>query len=298
MAYKARRDEADFTLNLCNLRVDGPWSTQMLAAIRDHNYRGDRMSSGYYLTDHFGDPAYMISQGTTHWIYAEDFEPILWPYAIKHLLTMYSLEHNLLHLKAAAVAHNGRGALLVGRGRSGKTVLLSRLCQSGFEFVSNTHVLIDDRTILGIPTTMRVRRDKFFTPLIERAGLSPSVKTGEYTVDPFADLGWEGAGSASLDTILLLDFKGPCKKSIQQIERQVLFDYMEHFSLAINVYGLKEDIFEKLGTDPIRFSNEASRMRTAMHALIEEADCYYVSCDAAVDGNVESVRRLLKDPDI
>src|SRR5581483_10734096 len=117
----------DFTLNLCNVKVDGPWPLDQLAARHDRSYRGKKMSAGYYLTDHFGAPAYLLSQGTEYWIYAENFEPILWPYAIKHLLTVYSMEHGMLHLKAAAVAIDGRGALLVGRGGSGKTVLLNCL---------------------------------------------------------------------------------------------------------------------------------------------------------------------------
>ena len=127
--------EADFTLSLCNIGIDGPWPAQTLAAMRDRSYRGKRMSVGYYLTDHFGAPAYLVSRGNRYWIFAEDFEGILWPYAIKHLLTLYSIERGMLHLKAAAVAVEGRGALLVGRGGSGKTVLMNHLCRAGAEFL-------------------------------------------------------------------------------------------------------------------------------------------------------------------
>ena len=83
--------EADFVLSLCNIGIDGPWPVQALAGMRDRSYRGKRMSVGYYLTDHFGAPAYLVTRGTRCWIFAEDFEPILWPYAVKHLLTLYLL---------------------------------------------------------------------------------------------------------------------------------------------------------------------------------------------------------------
>ena len=287
-------DEPHFTLSLCNLSVDAPWPTQSLSAMRDQSYRAKRMSAGYYLTDHFGAPAYLMSRGTQYWIFAQDFEPILWPYAIKHLLSVYAIEHDMLHLKAAGIAIDGQGALLVGRGGSGKTVLLSHLCRAGAQFLSNTHALIEGHVLLGIPTAMRVRKDEFFGPIIASRGLSPSVKAGEYVADPLSDLGWRRVGSAPVRSVCLLDYKGSGSSVIREIDRDTLFDYMEQFALAVNVYGLKEDILDALGGEIPQFSATISQMRARLRSLVDASRCYYLSCDAANARNLQAILELLR----
>jgi hypothetical protein len=296
-AWSARDCESGgtphFTLNLCNLNFDAPWPLERLSAAHDRSYRGRKMAAGYYLTDHFGTPAYLVGRGTQYWIFAEDFEPILWPYAVKHLLTVYAMEHEMLHLKAAGVAIDGCGTLLVGRGGSGKTVLLSRLCQAGADFLSNTHCLLKGSTLIGISTAMRVRKDKFFTPIVMERGLLPSVKAGEYVVDPFSDLRWRVVESAPVRSVCLLDYKESARTVIREIEGDTIFDYMEQFALAINVYGLKEDMLDHLGGDVERFSLQTSRMRAQLRDLIGSSRCYYISCDAADVRNLQALRNLL-----
>ena len=286
--------EPDFILSLCNLNVDGPWPRQELAAKRDNSYRGKRMSAGYYLTDHFGAPAYLFNRGRHYWIFAEDFEPILWPYAVKYLLTLYSMEHQVLHLKAAGVAIDGQGALLVGRGGSGKTVLLSHLCRAGAQFLSNTHALIDGQNLVGIRTAMRVRADEFFGPIIAARQLSPSVNRSEYTADPVLDLEWSGIESAPIRSVCLLDYRGSGHRVIREIDRDTLYDYMEQFSLAVNVYGLKDDLLDAVAGDVVRFSGEMSRARIRLLALIDSSVCYYLSCDAADSANLQVICELLR----
>lgn len=287
---------ADFTLSFCNLALDGPWSRQELARERDKSYRGGRMSVGYYLTDHFGAAAYLMTRGSHTWIFAEDFEPILWPYAIKHLLTLYSLEHGLLHLKAAGIEVNGQGALLVGRGGSGKTVLLHQLCRTGARFLSNTHTLVEDQKLIGIRTALRVRADRFFGPIIRARGLSPNVKAAEYTADPLRDLDWPSVREAPIRSVCLLDYRGPEQRIIREIDRNVLFDYMEQFSLAVGVYGLKDDVLDLMEGDVTRFSSEMSRMRTHLRTVIERSRCYYLSCDAEDPKNLSVISALLGTP--
>lgn len=199
----------------------------------------------------------------------------------------------MLHLKAAAVAVEGRGALLVGRGGSGKTVLLSHLCRAGARFLSNTHVLVEGGTLIGVPSAMRVRRDEFFGPVIAARGLSPSVKPGEYVADPTTDLGWRGMKSAPVSSICLLDYQGSGRTVIREMGREQVFDYMEQFALAINVYGLKEDILDALGSDVERFSVEMTRVRSGLRALVERAACYYLSCDAGEPQSLRAICELL-----
>jgi len=111
---------ADYTLNFCNLNVDTPWDLQALSKERDRSYRGGRFAAGYYITDHFGSPAYLVTRESHYWVYAADFEAMLWPYFVKLLLTIHSMKLGLLHLKAASIAVDGAGILLVGRGEAAR----------------------------------------------------------------------------------------------------------------------------------------------------------------------------------
>ena len=123
---------------------------------------------------------------------------------------------------------------------------------------------------------------------------SASVKASEYTADPVLDLGWSSAESAPIGSVCLLDYKGSAHRDIREIDRDTLFDYMEQFSLAVNVYGLKDDLLDVLAGDVARFSVEISKMRRQLRALIDAAQCYYLSCDAANSANLQAIWDLLR----
>lgn len=282
-----------FTVTLCDLKIDAPWPVEDLTRLRDGNYRGGRMANGYYLTDHFGRPAYLLTRGADYWLFAEDFTGILWPYVVKYLLTIYSIQHDMLHVKAAAIDLEGRGALLVGRGGSGKTVLLAQLCSSGAAFLSNTHCLICGSSILGVPTSMRVRKDPFFGDIIARRSLAPSVKHGEFVADPHSDLGWPSSASAKLTAICLMDYRGPRTRRIEALDKTVMLEYMDQFALALNVYGLKEDLLDYVGGDVQAFAGVLATMHSKMRSLVEGARCYYMSCDVADERNFREINELL-----
>jgi hypothetical protein len=286
--------EPDYTLNLCNLGLDTPWPLHQLLQEQDNSYRASKFSAGYYITDHFGAPAYLITRGTHYWIFATDFEPILWPYAVKLLLTLYSMQHDTLHLKAACVAVESAGTLLVARGGGGKTVLLTQLCRKGAEFLSNTHTLVDDDTAIGIPTAMRVRSDALFAPVIAARQLATGWKRGEYLAEPRSDLGWQSRTSATLRNICLVDYRGPGICTLEEMDRDILLDYMEHFCLPINVYGLKEDILDHLACDVSRFSTQMRSMKAQLQSLVRNCRCYYLSCDAMNPRALDAIYELLR----
>jgi hypothetical protein len=203
------------------------------------------------------------------------------------------MNHGMLHLKAAAVAVDGAGTLLVARGGGGKTMLLAQLCRAGAEFLSNTHTLIDGDEMIAVPTAMRVRNDAFFGPMIASRGLSPGIKPGEYVADPICDLEWRSRRKAPLRNICLIEYRGPRHREVRPLDRNVLYDYMEQFSSAFNVYVQKEDVLDYLGADLQAFSERTSAMRIALRALVERCSCYYVSCDSTDSGNLEALRKLL-----
>jgi hypothetical protein len=269
-----------YTLSLCNLGRDGPWPLELLRARQDNSYRSKRFLAGYYITDHFGSPAYLVTRGTHYWVFGTDFEPILWPYLVKLLLTLHSMDHSMLHLKAAGIVIDEGGTLLIARGGGGKTVLLTKLCQNGAQFLSNTHTLIDGHTAVGVATSMRVRNDALFAPIISTRRLTGGWKPGEYIADPCEDLGWQVAKAAPLRNICLVDYRGPNFDTVREGDPDVIYDYMEQFSLALNVYGLKEDMLDYLASEVISFSTHQRRMRSHLRSLVERCRRYYVSCDA------------------
>jgi hypothetical protein len=282
-----------YSVNCCNLNVDGPWPLDALSRARDRTYRGGRFAGGYYLTDHFGPPAYIVTTGQQLWIFAERFEPILWPFVVKYLLTIHSLDEQLLHLKAACVAFDGAGTLLVGRGGSGKTVLLTQLCRAGAKFLANTHALLRGQTVFAVPTSMRVRNDSLFEAVIAARKLTTGIKPGEYVADPIKDLLWETVATTDVRNICLVDYKGVRHCQIQELEADVLYEYMENFSLAVNLYGLKEDVFDYLGGDARRLAKEWAHMKTMLRSLVDRCRCHYVSADMMDAACLAELRKRL-----
>jgi hypothetical protein len=271
--------DIDYVLTFCNLAVDAPWPMPDVLQASNTGYRSSRFASGYYITDHFGPPAYITNHGSHYWLFAVDFEPIFWPYLVKFLLTIHSIRCSTLHLKAAGFALGGAGTLLVGRGGSGKTVLLAQMCRRGAYLLSNTHTLVSRDAIIAVRSSMRVRNDAVFSGIIGSRALPTGIKSGEYLVDPVEHLGWQHCASASLRNICLVEFRAAHQGDIRALDRNILFDYMEQFSVALNVYGLKEDILEYLGEDIDEFSRQMRRTREALHRLIEHSNCHYVTCD-------------------
>ena len=286
----------DYTLSLCNLTVDAPWPLERLHPMYDRTYRGKRFVGGYYLTDHYGAPAYLMTHGTHYWVFANDFRPILWPCLAKWLLTRYSIDHGMLHLKAASLAVDDAGILLVAHGEGGKTVLLTQLCRRGARFLSNTHTLVHDRRIIAVPNAMRIRNDVLFGPLIASRSLPNGPRPGEYFADPYADLGWRGDEVAPLKIICLVDFRKPGTQTVQDIDRETLFNYMDQFALAVNVYGLKEDVLDHFTGEVTAFSQCMQEMRERLRAIVTTCDAYYVSCDAMVPETLEALYQILGKP--
>lgn len=284
----------DYIVNCCNISIDGPWPIEAIQSATDRTYRGGRFASGYYLTDHFGLPAHLVTRGRELWIYAQEFKQILWPFVVKYLLTVHSIEVGSLHLKAAAVELNGAATLLVGRGGTGKTVMLTQMCiAGGARFLANTHILVRGTTLTPVLSAMRIRNDRVFGPLIVARGLPPAVKNGDYLADPCTDLGWSVGSARQVQNILLLDYQGPTRRMIKEVQREILYDYMENFSLAVNIYGLREDVLDYLQADVEQFSVEWSLMKSRLRELVDRCRCYHVSCDATDPHNLQSICSLL-----
>lgn len=85
-------------------------------------YRENMMRRGSYRGHHFGRPARLkCIDDTNIAIFHPDPGMIIWSLIVKYVLTVFPIRAGMLHIKGAAVAHEGRAYLLLGRGGSGKT---------------------------------------------------------------------------------------------------------------------------------------------------------------------------------
>jgi hypothetical protein len=148
---------------------------------------------------------------------------------------------------------------------------------------------------MAVPTAMRVRNDRFFGAAISAGRLPPGFKPGEYIADPQADLQWPIVEVAHIKAICLLDYRGPEHNAIRDIDADELYNYMEHFSLAVNIYGLREDLFDYLGADAGRLSSEWNRTKSKLRGLVDHARLHYVSCDMTDDRNLSALCERLTE---
>jgi hypothetical protein len=245
----------------------------------DRTYRAARFMEGYYVTDHFGPPLYLVTRGQRYYVFGDHFEQVVWPYFVKYFLTLHSLENSALHVKAATLAIGSSGTLVLGRSGAGKTVFLLQLCQSGAQFVTNTHALIKDGRVSGVASAMRVRPGEWFSNLAGAVGTTPSLKSGELNIDPYQVLDVYIGDSVGIRNLCIVDFRGAGCCTIDTISEQAAYDYAEQFVLAINAYRLEEDLLDLYGNDYLRFAQVYGEMKAQLRALIRRCRRYYISCD-------------------
>ncbi|MEV6690291.1 FomB family phosphonate monophosphate kinase [Micromonospora sp. NPDC051196] len=283
---------ADYTLTCVDLDKD-PIDEVLLREAADRTYRAERFQAGYYLAHHFGAPAFLVTRGTDLFVFGRQLEKTVWPYFVKHLLTIFAVDRGLLHLKAAAFVQPGVGAtLLVGRGSGGKTVFLTRACTSGAAFLSNTHVLVDGRTVHGVPSAMRVRNDECFRPLIESGGLSRHLESHEYRADPRAIFpSWQL--SAPIRNLCVVDYQPNWPPVVEELGAEECYEFLDQFSAAVGTYGLKDDVLAHLDGDFHRYVRAAKAFRQAMTEVVLSARRFRINADMFDKSTSREVLRTL-----
>lgn len=245
----------------------------------DRTYRGASFADGYYVTDHFGAPVYLVTRGRRYYVFGEELERVVWPYFVKHFLMLHALQNETLHLKAAACSVGSAGTLLLGRGGAGKTVFLSQLCINGAQFVSNSHSIVKDRSLYGVASSIRIRPGPWYENLTKNVKVSPGLKLGEVNLDPYDAFAINLDEAPIIKNVCILDFKQTGRHVIQPLSEQEAYDYAEQFSLAINVYRLEEDLLDFYDGNIRQFSQAYGLMKTQLRRLIQQSRCYYISSD-------------------
>lgn len=246
---------------------------------RDRTFRGDRFASGFYLTHHWGQPAALVTRGSTSLVVGGDFDRIMWPYFTKHLLTVLAMDRGWLHVKAAAFELDGGVTLLTGRGSGGKTVFLAQACQEGARFVSNTHVLLDGDTVHGVPSVMRVRRDPCFAPLVDAGGLAPHLESGEYRCDPRALFPQPAAATGTVTSVCVVDYRDAAPARVRRLDAGAAYDYLELFAFPVVTYGLKDDVLAWHGGVLEPFVAAVADAKRRLRDLVERHGVWHVQAD-------------------
>lgn len=256
-----------------------PVDPALIEPLADRGFRADRFRSGFYLTHHYGPPAYLVTRGSTIYVFGRQLERTIWPYFTKHLLTLFAVDHDMVHLKAAAFAQPTGATLLFGRGSGGKTVFLTQACAAGAVFVSNTHVLTSGSTVHGVPSAMRVRRDRCFEELIDSGRLEKHLDASEYRLDPGMIFGHEPAAEATVRNLCVIDYNADRPPCFESVEEETFNAFLDLFAFAIGTYGLKDDVLAHLGNDFQRYGDAFSTMKRRMHDLVKTSRRLYINAD-------------------
>jgi hypothetical protein len=265
---------------------------EIYAGRTDRSLRSKRFKTGYYLVHYFGDPAYLITEGHKFYVFGRFLEKTVWPYFVKHILTVFAADHGYLHLKAASVELPDSGAtLLVGRNGAGKTVFLAQACLNGARFLSNTHTLVRDGVAHGVPSSIRVRRDECFGELIDKMGLTPHMESGDYVTDASTLFDSPQAASARVRNIVIVDYKPGASAGLIPISPEAAEAFMDQFSFAVTTYGLKDDLLAHYNLNFDAYVNSLRRMRQQLIDLAAGAQCYRANADML---DTESRNAVLK----
>jgi len=293
VSFKNCNANTDFEIYCIDLESEQHINYNYVKQFADKTYRSRMFTSGYYVTDKFGPEICLVTKGHRYYIFGTRLERVLWPYLVKYLLTIHSITDNSLHLKAASFEVNSFGTLLFGRGGAGKTVFLSQICLRGAWFVSNTHVYVKDGIVCGVPSNMRVRNDACFRDLIHSNNLPESIKTGEFLLNPYSLFNSRTKETTNLKNLCLIDFNKESLSLIKTIDKKYMYNYLEQFSLPINVYGLKEDLLDYFENDYASFSRVYTLMKNRLQEIVEKNNCFYISADMTKQENQKKIYELL-----
>ncbi|MFS8184741.1 hypothetical protein ACMG4P_24725 [Pseudovibrio denitrificans] len=258
-----------------------------------NNFRGKRFRSGFYVSHHFDNPAYLFDIGGEIHVVGSTLDKLLWSYFTKYFLTIEAELRGRLHLKAAVIDIDGSGVALVGRGSAGKTVFTTEACKRGATFVCNTHAIVrGDGYTIGVQSPMRVRKDEYFSPLISKLKAQPHINDTEYTLHP-DQLFLNNTTKANIKNIIILDYNPDAQSNYVEISKKQMYDFCYMFSLPIPTYGIKDDILYWKNNDHHKMFEVISNMNQTLREFIDNTRCYYVNTDIRQDENYGAIMRML-----
>jgi hypothetical protein len=281
--YSQCSSEAE--LKQCDYRVSlfakGFFDCQELNWLKeysDKSFRADRFRSGFYITHHFGEPAFIFTAGTSAYVIGATLDKLIWAYFTKVFLTLAAENRGDLHLKAACVELDEKGILLIGRGSGGKTVMLKEACRRGASFVANTHCVVSSDRAIGVQSPIRVRDDPIFAEHIRASGAQPHIEADEYTLrqpEFFERQKPETVPKA----MCVVDYRPDRPRSIRRMTIDQIYAFAELFAFPTVTYGIKDDVLAAVEGDHFRLAETFGSMKTKLKNLVSKLPAFYVSID-------------------
>jgi hypothetical protein len=242
-------------------------------------YRENIMQRGSYRGHHFGRPARLkCIDDKNIALFHPDPGMIIWSLVVKYVLTVFAIRADMLHIKGAAVAHEGRAYLLLGRGGSGKTEIARTLCGNGARLMANTHLLVHGGSVCGVTSNVRVReggRDVYVPPNHERG------------LPIYND--WLPIGAA-----FWVKYRTDGRAVVEGVPPRVAKANMRYFSESISNWEIKEDIADHFRSDPFAFAEHVNRTDELLHEFCESNDIYYANLDIFSPEGMDGLMSVMK----
>lgn len=244
-------------------------------------YREKQMNEkGFYIGHFFGSrTAFKILGENEIHICTEDYNRILWSYVVKVILTVKCLDKGYLHLKAASVVYADKTILVAGRGGSGKTELIKYMSECGAKVITNTHLIVDNGSAMGIKTNIRLR---------DEAGQDYYVSPDQCFCNTLYD-----KNKKKIDYVIWNQFDKNGGDDIALADRNIMCSLMKQFSEAIANWELHEDVFDWYQQDPIVIGEKLIENEKRLKSLIENTENYFFHVDVFSDKGKNKVREFL-----
>lgn len=284
--------EADYRVYLHTSELPDEMQRVWLREHVDRTFRAERFQSGFYVTHHFGAPAYLFARGRDFFVVGATLDKLLWAYFTKLFLTIEAEIRGELHIKAASFALDDQSILLIGRGSGGKTVMLTEAGRRGASFIANTHCVTTPDRVIGIKSPMRVRSDAVFADRIIRTGAKPHIEANEYVLSAH-ELFRRTQREATPSAICIVDYRSDRARCFEKLSTEQAFFFASLFAFPISTYGLKDDILAWLEGDHFAFCSTVKSMSDKLMKLLQSKPVYYVNADVRDDGDWRRFRNLL-----
>lgn len=275
---KSEFEKCDYRVSLCEQGHLTGEELSWLKSRSDKSFRGDRFRSGFYVTHHFGEPAFLFTTGVEVLVIGATLNKLIWPYFTKVFLTFEAERRGDLHLKAACVELNEKGILLIGRGSGGKTVMLKEACRHGAIFVANTHSVVSPTRVIGVQSPVRVRDDPIFADQIRTSGAQPHIEANEYTLRQ-ASFFKRSKRETAPKVICVIDYRPDQSRSVKRMTIDQIYRFAELFAFPTVTYGIKDDLLASVEGDHFRLAEMYGSMRAKLKHLVSTIPAFYVSID-------------------
>jgi len=242
-------------------------------------YREKVMRQGSYRGHNFGSPARLKCLDDQNIaLFHPDPGKIIWSLVIKYVLTTCALQADMLHLKGAAVAYQGKAFLLLGRGGSGKTEAAKALCKNGARLMANTHLLVDGASVCGIKSNVRVRDNG-------REVYLPVDQQPDFTVYD----GWLPIGG-----VFWVKYRTDGTTVIERMPTDYARANLRYFAESISNWEIKEDIADHFD-GPFEFAEQINRIDSLLTDFCASNDIHYANLDVFSDDGLESLLSVMRE---